>query len=1133
MKKSASIALFLIEISVISLALPLCTVQTYQINRNYACGTTQRDIISGASLPSNWNGAKKAVFGLWFQNLIDMSCVNGWGLIFKATYDINENDARIPAIYQRINSLSGAQELYFGYVPQLTPTIDQNSTTLFPSIVNNNWYYIIAVADLTLNMFYMYLYDSTAVVNGVSSGVIVHLTLPYYGLVQRTYLATDSLVYGSDPPLANLASITVSYPSVIVGRTISTDYEITMMAYTLQADPVVTVDLFGIGAMRSIIDYDLLNNILDTTSSIPYSTDFGTTDGTATSTLYSLWTDYGIYQTIQLESASQTLLLSPSKDFSFIDSWGFLSFGMRIVFKMKSLSFSSGCSYHWLLRRARTTTGAVLFGVGVKQDGSMAVSFGGNIASGATAGFITTGQWITLKLGCFSRGFTNKFLCMFLKSDGLTQNREEIWVSYTGASLYTSDSTTDHLLIGGSACGKSSIFTLMIDKGFIPERLDDCRWGCSLQMPSSSSCYHVADFSNSCPAGKTKIASRTECIACPLGCATCSVIDFVTMKLSCVTCSAGLILSQVPSVTSTPSVLEKVCTCSTAGQYFDVVTKTCKPRTTITASFDLVSGTSYQFKLSFSSTPTDIGLLAKVLLPQITTGDYPGTSSPTLMLVNNQYFLINFYPNNAVPAGTTLSISGISTYNTLVYNPYMLSPQTLTYVFPESSSPSSPSSSTPQTSTSTQPEIYSPRNITTLMSVLMIIFGLLGSTSLPLLKILIDIMLFKFININYPSNFKDFIVPYIGHGFFMPNPFGEVEPNASLIPQSTNGQFQLWDISVVFLQNAGSLLTKEIICGGCILIFWFAHFLCYELSQLKQITEKVLYIFQWRITLCYLLADFAEIMLYSIIHIQEGSLRTAYDRMSVSAIAIMWAIYVAFGVYMFYLLNIRKPNKKTLVKKRLGNASQEMMDGVANESIGKDEFPQSMKIICQDIHQDTALSRNYFFVYEIQTLGVVVMLATTEVSGLAQAFFYILFTSFYIMYFMFVRPFKKKLLYVIVFVNEGCQLALGIIAAILGANDLYSGTMNEDTKSSWGTIMIWIISNLLIFSCVIAVVDVLVQLIQHFQRNKVTSNSVQKIKLEENDLLNKPPINEGQAKIEMDSQGTMGEGIKRRKIVIE
>ena len=1134
MKELLTLAV-MIGLSIVCSAVPLCTVQTLQIDKDYygnVCGSTQHDIIPASSLSSNWHGAKKAVFGLWFQNLIDMNCVyNSWGLIFKATYDTSVYMARLPAIYQRITP-DGKHQLYLGVYFQVTPTIDGNSTTytpLSPPIINNNWYYIIAVTDFTLNMFYMYLYDPTAVVSGVNSGVLTHLILPYYGSLQRTYLSTDSLMFGSDPSIHPYAVIKVSYPTIIIGQTISTDHEITMMAYTLQAVPVVTIDLFGIGGQQSVLDYDLLNNILDTTSSIPYSSDFGTADGSATSTPYSLWTNDGIYQTVQLQSATQTLLLSPSKDYSFIDSWNFLSFGIRIVFKMNSLSFSSSCTYHWLLRRTQATTGTVRFGLGVKQDGSVVVSFGSNIGSGTTTGFIPTGQWVTLKLGCFSRGFTNKILCMFLKSDGFSQSREEVWVSYTGASPYTSDSTTDLLLFGGSACGKSSIVTLMINKGYIPERLDVCRWGCSLSMPSSS-CYHMADFSNPCPAGTTKIASRTECIQCPLGCATCSVVDFLTMKLACLTCAAGLTLSQVPSVTAIASVLEKVCTCSTAGHYFDVITKTCKPRTTISASLSLVPGTLYQFKLSFSSTPADLDLLARVLLPQITAGGYPGYSSPTLTFVSNQYFLVDFSPNNPVPAGTTLSISGISTYNTLVYNPYMLSPQTLSYVFPEASSPSS--TSEPNSSNSTSPEIYDTQNVTIMMSVLTIIFGLLGSSALPLLKILVDIMLFKFINISYPSNFKDFIVSYISHGFFVPNPFGSVEPNAALIPQSTNGQFQRWDISAVFLENAGALLTKEIICGGCILIFWFTHFLCYEIAQLKQITKKVLYFFQWQVTLCYLLADFAEIMLYSIIHIQEGSLRTAYDRMSVSAIAIMWAIYVAFGVYMFYLLNIRKPSKKTLVKKRLGNAREEMMDGATNENTGKDEFPQSMQIICQDIHQDTALSKNYFFVSTIQTLGVVVMLTTIQISGLAQAFFYILFTSFYIVYFIFVRPFKKKLLYVIVFINEGCQLALGIIAVRLGANDLYSGTMSDDTKNFQGAAMIGIVLGLLVFSCVIAVVDVVLQVIEYADKQKKTSSRPKGKLIEDKDSGDNVPIKD-QSRLELDSQVTVGEGIKRRKIVLD
>ena len=848
---------------------PLCTVQTLQTMTSYQCGSSQRDTFTATQLPSNFNGATQAVFGFWFQNVFEASCVTsagGQGLIFKVTYDTTNTLARVPSVYQTITN--NQQVLSYEYHPQLSPD-SSNSIQITPSIAANNWYYIVSVVDTKLNVFYLYIYDPTVVVDTISSGIISQTTLTYSETLQRAYQSTDTLVFGSDTT-SNSASSTISYPSIIIGRTISTDSEIMLMAYSLQNDPRVTIDLFGIGITNNVYDYYFLNNILDTTSTIPSSSDFGTLDGTAKSSTYSVWSNTGIYQTVQLQGTSQTLLLSPSTDFSFIDSLGFISFGIRIVFKMNSLSFPTSCSHHWLLRRVKQTTGEVMFGVGVQQDGTVVVSFGSDIASGTTTKFITTGQWITLKLGCFSRGFTNRILCIFLTGDGLDQTGEEVWIPYASTSPYSADTVTDIILLGGSACGSSSIYTLMINKGFTPERMNSCRWGCSISPPTSSVstwCPLVADFSNTCAAGGTKIASRTECIKCPIGCASCAVIEFITMKLACKSCISGLVLSTLPSDNAAPSTLETVCACSSAGTYIDVSTATCKPRTIITASLNHISGTLFQFMLSFSSTPTDISTLSSILQPRITVGDYPSSANPTMTLVNNEYFIINFSPNNPIEPGTTLSIVEITRYNALIYNPYMLSPQTLSYVFP--SSPATTAS--PQLSNSTSPEIYGPRHLTIAISILTVIFGMMGSSALPLLKILINIMLFKFINVTYPPNFKEFIVSYIGHGFFFPNIFGSVESNAALVPSSTNGQFQHWNISVVFLQSAGSLLIKEIFCGSCALISLFLHLLCLNALELRELTQKMINIFCWNVTLCYLIADFAEIMLYSIINIQEGS----------------------------------------------------------------------------------------------------------------------------------------------------------------------------------------------------------------------------------------------------------------------
>ncbi len=130
------------------------------------------------------------------------------------------------------------------------------------------------------------------------------------------------------------------------------------------------------------------------------------------------------------------------------------------------------------------------------------------------------------------------------------------------------------------------------------------------------------------------------------------------------------------------------------------------------------------------------------------------------------------------------------------------------------------------------------------MSLLNLLFGVMGSSAMVLIKVLSDLTMYKFINVGFPQNYLNFTVQYLGNGFLIPNPFQNVESNSTLIPISTIGQFQPWLLSTIYLQNAGSVLTKEIICAGLILISWIVYIFSSGTLKFKDHMRKVIYIFQ-------------------------------------------------------------------------------------------------------------------------------------------------------------------------------------------------------------------------------------------------------------------------------------------------
>ena len=1082
----------------------VCSINTYtDVNQCYDCGTTQRTYIAPSQLPSGFNGAKQVTFGFWNKNTINMGCISSWEMLFKVSWD-GSNSARKPAIYRRSSGTTQYFYTGFGY------STANNYTELVVPMVYGNWYYIVVATDFYLNRVYTYIYDPTKVTTQLTDGVVWSSYLILHTTAQYLYTGTDYLLFGSDYTTHNLGSSScVSFPSVIVGQAISDYSEITMMAYTLAVVPSFTKDFFGTPVMRSSLEYDTPNkNLIDTIAEFPYSYDYGTTDGTAKTNLSSVWTVSGVYQTIQLNDPKQILIMAPPstpspRNFSFIDSWGYLSFGVRIVFKMTSMSYSSSCR-HWLLRRVQTGTGAVRFGLGIKSDGTVAINLGGKLATTTTQGFVTENEWTTLKVGCFSRGFTNKILCIVLNSDGLSQAREEVWITYTGASPYSTDATSDKLLFGGSSCGASKLYTLQINHGFVPEILQSCRWNCAQTLPSSGFCSMVSYWSNSnCATNAAKIPTRTECIKCPAGCTKCRITDFNVMTLVCSECATGLTLSS-----------KKMCQCP-YGKYYDPLTSSCKAQIVVYAYLALVPDTTYQFKVTFSTTIPDLQMITNVIQATIINGDYTG-NSPTITVVDYEYLLIDFNPTSAVEDGTTLWVSGLTSYNQLLYNPYFIQPETLSYVFGLVPAYSSTVAIPP--APYVPPLEYGPRQLTIVMSVLNIVFALMGSSAMLLIKVLSDIFLFKFINVGFPQNFIDFSAQYIGNGFFIPNPFGNIEKDSSLIPVSSTGQFQPWVISTVYLQNAGSVLTKELICAGMIILGWLAYFAASPSFRFKEHMRKAAHIFYWNVSLCVLFGDFPELMIYTILQITEGTNATTYQRMSIAAMSFMLAIYAIFYARTIYLLNFKKRKQHTYPTANEKTHSEVAANKPSGNTLKKDEDEQSPKklqkksktenqvreqeplpiplnmcIIALDIYQDSFFSRNFVLVLQVHNFLLALVISLIQVSGIVQSLYFVLLHSLLLVYLPTFRPFKNSLQYIIMGMNCIGQLILSVIAALLGSNDRYP-SISDSTKTAIGKVMIGIELVLLIGSSLLAIIIIIKKIKSFFPQQKVSDSKVIKMK---------------------------------------
>ena len=181
------------------------------------------------------------------------------------------------------------------------------------------------------------------------------------------------------------------------------------------------------------------------------------------------------------------------------------------------------------------------------------------------------------------------------------------------------------------------------------------------------------------------------------------------------------------------------------------------------------------------------------------------------------------------------------------------------------------------------------------------------------------------------------------------------------------------------------------------------------------------------------------------------------------------------------------------MQKRDTAAAHRDADALAAET---SPIPPGMKIIARGVYQDTAIARNFVLILQMQNLFVALVIGLIQVSGIVQALFYVLLNSGLLIYLPIARPFKSRLLYVLLGGNCGGHLILGVIAALLGSNDRYP-TMSSTAKDAIGIIMIGIEVVMLAGSFIIAGVTIVQTLMRFFRKKKVSDTQIEKLEKEQ------------------------------------
>ena len=179
--------------------------------------------------------------------------------------------------------------------------------------------------------------------------------------------------------------------------------------------------------------------------------------------------------------------------------------------------------------------------------------------------------------------------------------------------------------------------------------------------------------------------------------------------------------------------------------------------------------------------------------------------------------------------------------------------------------------------------------------VLPIISGGISSTATLLIGFLSDIILYRFINVQFHPLFDNFC-NQLSSAQLIPNLFEDTH-QATVVSNSTIGKFYQWQISTSLLNNSGDTISKDATCLALILVLILTASLFKRTRGIAKYIENSRDALKWNTLISYYLGDFSEFLLFSLVEFREGNLSDSFMSFSFLACILILVTYVALLVY--------------------------------------------------------------------------------------------------------------------------------------------------------------------------------------------------------------------------------------------
>ena len=324
-----------------------------------------------------------------------------------------------------------------------------------------------------------------------------------------------------------------------------------------------------------------------------------------------------------------------------------------------------------------------------------------------------------------------------------------------------------------------------------------------------------------------------------------------------------------------------------------------------------------------------------------------------------------------------------------------------------------------------------------------------GSVVALFLDFLGDIALFQYINVPFPANFEAFME------FFSANIFPNLFENAydeSESVTSTNGKFEEYECSRVFLDNCGGGLDKEFLALVIIIVTSLLALVFKSCPKVHARICKIRDSYRWNGFLAIYIGDFQEFFVFTLLQFKES----VKPVISLTIGILLVVSYFVWCLYITIALNRRKKAAKELKDSRRPSRSRlstnEIPEQEGEEEIG--DIPESMSMVIEEFERKNWYSRNFLLLMCLQNMIVGFILVFLQNWGTIQAGLYSYIAILYgILVLGAFRPFKEKSQAVTFFISHIVKGIMGCLALALGLDEKWM-LFSEDQKNAVGIVLI-------------------------------------------------------------------------------